>query len=36
MSRRWTAAVSQTSTHYVSNAFRACKVLRLGLAILLR
>jgi hypothetical protein len=36
MSRRWTAAVSPTSAHSVSNAFRAGNVLRLGFAILLR
>jgi hypothetical protein len=36
MSRRGMAAVSQTSAHDVSNAFRVCNVLRLGFAILLR
>jgi hypothetical protein len=32
MSRRWPAAGSQTSAHYISNAFRTCNVLRLGFA----
>jgi aromatic ring-opening dioxygenase catalytic subunit (LigB family) len=32
MSCRWTAAVSQISAHYVSNAIRAGNVLRLGFA----
>jgi hypothetical protein len=36
MSGRRTAAVSQTSAHCVSSAFRACHVLRLGFAIHLR
>jgi hypothetical protein len=33
---KWPSAVSPTSAHYVSNAFRAGNVLRLGFAILLR
>jgi hypothetical protein len=36
MSHWWTAAMSQTRAHSVSNAFRAGNVLRLGFDILLR